>query len=85
MKNLFYFIAGVFFITLISATTVSVMTVKPDVPKSTIVKTFRTMYRMEDDIEEYINAMVKNGYVVKSVAMMNDGSRSNGIVVVEKY
>lgn len=85
MKNLFYFIAGVFFITLISTTTVSVMTVKPAVPKSTIVKTFRTMYRMEDDIEEYINTMVKDGYVVKSVAMMNDGSRSNGIVVVEKY
>ena len=85
MKNLFYFIAGVFFITIISATTVSVMTVKPAVPKSTIVKSFRTMYRMEDDIEEYINTMVKNDYVVKSVAMMNDGSRSNGIVVVEKY
>lgn len=85
MKNLFYFIAGVFFITLISVTTVSVMTVKPAVPKSTIVKSFRTMYRMEDDIEEYINTMVKDGYVVKSVAMMNDGSRSNGIVVVEKY
>lgn len=85
MKNLFYFIAGVFFITLISATTVSVMTVKPAVPKSIIVKSFRTMYGMEADIEEYINTMVKNGYVVKSVAMMNDGSRSNGIVVVEKY
>jgi len=85
MKNLFYFIAGVLFITLISATTVSIMAVKPVNPKSTIVKDFRAMYGLEQEMRTFILSKVKEGYVVKSVSMMDDETFSKGIVVLEKY
>lgn len=85
MKNLFYFIAGVFFVTLISAGTVSVMTVKPQTPKSTIVKPIRAMFGIEEDIANYVKAMVKQGYVVKSIAIIDDESWSKGVIVMEKY
>ena len=85
MKNLFYFIAGVLFITLISATTVSVMTVKPQTPKSTIVKPIRAMFGIENDIADYVKSMVKQGYVVKSIAIIDDESWSKGVIVMEKY
>ena len=85
MKNLFYFIAGVFFVTLISATTVSVMTVKPQTPKSTIVKPIRAMFGIEDDIATYVKQKIKEGYVVKSIAIIDDESWSKGVIVMEKY
>jgi hypothetical protein len=40
MKNLFYFLLGVMFVALISATTVSIMTVQPAKPKLTMVEYF---------------------------------------------
>ncbi len=61
MKNLFYFITGVLFITLISATTVSVMTVKPTTPKVTIVKDFRAMYGLEQEMRNFILSKIKEG------------------------
>ena len=85
MKNLFYFIAGVFFVTLISASTISVMTVKPQTPKLTIVKPIRAMFGIENDIADYVKSMVKQGYVVKSIAIIDDESWSKGVIVVEKY
>lgn len=85
MKNFFYFIAGVCFITLISATTVSIMTVKPMTPKVTIVEDFRTTYGLEKEMKHFIQSKVKEGFVVKSTAMMDDESTSKGIVVLEKY
>ena len=85
MKNIFYFIGGVFFITLISATTVSVMTVKPQVPKSTIVKPIRAMFGIENDIADFVKEKVKQGYVVKSIAIIDDESWSKGVIVMEKY
>lgn len=54
-------------------------------PKETVVKSFRSMFGMESEVKSYIDEMVKKGYVVKSVAMMDDESWSKGIVVMEKY
>ena len=44
MKNVFYFLLGIALIVLTSATTVSVMTVKPEIPKQTIVQVFEDEY-----------------------------------------
>ena len=85
MKNLFYFIAGVIFITLISATTVSVMTVKPQTPKLFIVQNFN----FEDNskpVSRFIQKKLKEGWILKQVSGSNDGQyRSCWIVVLEKY
>lgn len=85
MKNTFYIILGIALVILTSATTASIMTVKPATPKSTIVKSFRSMYGLEKDIEEFTKEKIKQGYIVKSVALMDDDSMSKGIVVLEKY
>ena len=82
MKNLFYFIAGVLFITLISATTVSIMTVKPALPKSTIV--FSDDYR-EDEFIGKIKTYIKQGYIVKSISGSGKQYTDTWIVVMEKY
>ena len=85
MKKAFYFILGVSLIVLTSATTVSVMTVKPLTPKSTIVKPIRAMFGIENDIADYVKSMVKKGYIVKSIAIIDDENWSKGVVVMEKY
>lgn len=85
MKQVFYFMLGVSMVVLTSAATVNIMTVKPSTPKTTIVKSFRTMYGLEQEMEEFTREKVKQGYIVKSVAMMDDESMSKGIVVLEKY
>lgn len=77
MKQLFYFIAGVMFVTLISATTVSIMTVRPANPKYTLAFKELTSNSCVESIKEY----VKQGYIVKSVT----GSNRCWIVVMEKY
>ena len=77
MKNLFYFIAGVLFITLISATTVSIMTVKPAIPKATIVVSGWNASELNNNMKPYLKA----GYIVKNLSA-GDGAR---VVVMEKY
>jgi len=85
MRKLFYFIAGVIFVTLISATTVSVMTVKPQKPKITLVQYFR-MQEDAENIKNYISKMIKSGWQLKEVEGANDGKyASTWIVVMEKY
>ena len=85
MKNLFYFIAGVIFITLISATTVSVMTVKPQTPKLFIVQNFNFEDNSEP-VSRFIQKKLKEGWILKQVSGSNDGKyRSCWIVVLEKY
>lgn len=87
MKNLVLsFIAGIFFCLLMGAGAMQTMTVsQPAQPKAVLTKSFRTMFGLEGDIKEFIDAKVKEGYIVKSVAMMDDDSWSKGIVVMEKY
>jgi hypothetical protein len=85
MKNLFYFIAGVFFVTLISATTVSIMTVKPQTPKLFIVKNFNFENNSES-VSEFIQEKLKQGWILKQVSGSNDSEdHSCWIVVLEKY
>jgi hypothetical protein len=77
MKNTIYFIAGILFTALISAGTISVMTVKPATPRHTIVVSGWTTYEINYNMKPYI----QKGYVVKNLAV-GDGFR---VVVMEKY
>jgi hypothetical protein len=61
------------------------MTVKPQTPKSTVVKPIRAKFGIENDITDYIKSMVKKGYVVKSIAIIDDELWSKGVIVMEKY
>jgi hypothetical protein len=59
--------------------------VKPVRPITVEVKAFRTIYGLETEMKNYIDSKVKQGYIVKSVSMMDDETMSKAIVVVEKY
>ena len=76
MKNLFYFILGISLITLISATTVSVMTIKPETPKSTVVF-YEHNYK---NIPKRVDPYLKKGYIIKAIYV-----ERYQIVVLEKY
>ena len=80
MKNLFYFIAGIIFITLISATTASVMTVEIKKPKFTVVDIVSN-----SEVEDYIKNYIKKGYVVKSCSITADRSGGSTLVIMERY
>lgn len=81
MKNLFYFVLGLCLIILTSATTVSVMTVKPAVPKSIIVFVGRG-----SDIANFIKVNTKKGYIVKHFSNLTATNGDTGdLVVMEKY
>jgi hypothetical protein len=79
------FLLGVLSIISIGAVTNTFTIVQPQRPKVTEVKSFRAMYYLEKDIKEYIDQKVKEGFIVKSVTMMDDETYSKGIVVMEKY
>jgi hypothetical protein len=86
MKNtITSFLLGILTIISIGAVTNSINIVQPKKPIHTEVKSFRAMYYLEKDIKEYIDQKVKEGYIVKSVAIMDDETYSKGIVVMEKY
>ena len=78
MKNLFYFVLGLCLIILTSATTVSVMTIKPETPKSTVVE----ITRYKEDTKKFTSLYIKKGYVIKSAN--GDGS-GNWLIIMEKY
>lgn len=63
----------------------SVITVKPAIPKVTITKAFRQFYNIQDDVEAFIRANVRQGYIVKAVAIAEDNGSQRAIVVMEKY
>jgi hypothetical protein len=85
MKQIFYFILGIALVVLTSATTVSVMTVRPAQPKQFMVKNFIH----ETDCEQvgiYIKQQMKKGWILKEVEGANDGQyASTWVVVMEKY
>ena len=86
MKNqIIPFLLGGLISISIAASTSNFMVVQPAKPTVTVVQSFRTIYGLEKDIKNYIDAMVKQGYIVKEVVMMDDESMSKGIVVMEKY
>lgn len=86
MKNyILSFILGVTFTILVAAGTQSITISQPAMPKQVFTKSFRAVYGLENDIKEFIDQKVKEGWIVKSVAMMDDETLSKGIVVLEKY
>lgn len=85
MKIITAFIFGLVMAILISATTIntSLITTKPNTPKSVLVKGFG--YNEEEEIQKYVSTCTKDGYVVKS---LNGGGGSGGswwFLVMEKY
>ena len=87
MKNTFIgIILGISIILNIAAiSTTDILTIKPAKPLDTQVKEFRAMFSMETDVSSYIRTMILKGYIVKSIAIMDDDSWSKGVVVMEKY
>ena len=83
--NLLSFVLGCALVLLVSANGSYYQIFQPKQPTVTEVKTFRTLAFMERDIKTYIDAKVKQGYIVKSVAIMDDSDWSKAIVVMEKY
>jgi len=85
MKNIFYILLGVALVILTSATTVSVMTIKPAQPKVFIVKSF-TYETNSGNVARYIKDQMKKGWILKEVEGANDGEfASTWVVVMEKY
>ncbi len=83
MKTITYFFGGILFMTLISATTVSLMTIKPARPQSTVIKTFRDSEIY--DVDDFVKGWVKRGFIVKSITLAERPSDIHCIVVLEKY
>ena len=81
MKKL---VLGIALVILTSATTVSVMTVKPATPKYFIVKEFNDA-DFGDVQAEYIEKMIKKGWILKSQSLGGKQYHIYGIVVMEKY
>ena len=79
MKSLFYFMLGLCLIILTSATTVSVMTIKPATPKVII-----TVETRSENVQFYVDKYHKLGYVVKD---FYPGAYYDydGLLVLEKY
>ena len=80
MKDTIYLILFIIGMSLTSATTATIMTVKPATPKSII--TF--CYENPKDVQININKYVKNGYIIKIIAANGDYHKKY-FVVMEKY
>ena len=80
MKNTIYLILFVIGMILTSATTATIMTVKPATPSSVI--TF--YYDNHKDTQIAINKYIKNGYIIKILAANGDYHKRY-FVVMEKY
>ena len=77
MRNTIYLILFVLGMILTSATTATIMTVKPALPKHVDSGWFSS----ERSVDKYIKAKVKQGYIVKTMTM----SQYSCYVVMEKY
>lgn len=85
MKKAFYFILGLSLVILTSATTSSVITVKPAPPKQFFVKNFSDVYDCEA-VGVFIREQIKKGWILKAVEASNKGQYSSTwVVVMEKY
>ena len=84
-NNILSFILGCTLIVFVSAQGNLTQVFAPKTPKAVVVKSFRAYVYIEREMKEYIDQKVKEGYIVKSVAMMDDQTWSKAIVVMEKY
>ena len=80
MKNVIYLILFVIGMILTSATTATIMTVKPAIPKSVITFSCENHRDMQINIDKY----VKNGYVIKTVVANGDDYKLY-FVIMEKF
>lgn len=84
MKNVTYFLLGIALVVLTSATTISIMTVKPATPKS-VVTIVGHVSKVSKKILEYS----RKGYIFKfgtqSQGNYNDYEDTRCLVVMEKY
>lgn len=80
MKNTIYLILFIIGMVLTSATTATIMTVKPAIPKYVITFSCENHRDMQININKYI----KNGYVIKTIAANGDYYKLY-FVVMEKY
>ncbi len=88
MKNTIYFILGICLVVLTSASTVSIMTVKPATPKYIMVKSFRPSLHLNADVKDignYIQENTQNGWILKSNSISVTNGYVYAIVVMEKY
>jgi hypothetical protein len=80
MKNTIYLILFIIGMILTSATTATIMTVKPATPKYVITFSCENHRDMQININKY----VKNGYVIKTIAANGDYYKLY-FIVMEKY
>lgn len=81
-QKLLYFALGLLSCVGISATTVSVMTVKPQHPKTVVVK----IGRGADETKSIILNGVRDGYILKSCSgTETTHTRSEWVIVMERY
>ena len=78
MKNTIYLILFVLGMILTSATTATIMTVRPDKPKSIVVDTMNRI-----DVQNFTYKYFKKGYIIKVVTAPNEIGMC--VVVMEKY
>ena len=78
MKNITYIFLFVIGMILTSATTVSVMTIRPDKPKSIVVDTMNRI-----DVQNFTYKYFKKGYIIKIVTAPNEMGMC--VIVMEKY
>lgn len=78
MKNVFYFMLGIALVILTSATTVSVMTIKPQKPKQVAVINTSSLY-----VRDITYSYIKKGFQIQIVTAPNPNG--NLVVVMEKY
>lgn len=86
-KNISIFLLGIFASICIGAgiSNSELLIVKPATPKSTVVKQFRSMFFLENEVSDFIRSKVKEGYILKSSMIWDDEDWSKGVVVMEKY
>ena len=91
MKNLIYFLIGVFLILLTSATTAGLMTVKPAKPRYTIIKHIeaddcRWGESVDDIINKYVKPKLRSGWQLKSITGgIGSNHDESWIIILEKY
>ena len=81
-QSIIYILLGFFIATTIAAGTMAVTTVKPAVPRKTIIKEFNTSEAAVD----YANTSAKNGWIIKTITILDNGvGRYTPIVILETY
>lgn len=80
MKDIIKYLCALILIVMVSATTVSVMTVKPATPKNVLVKDFSNLR----NAASYIKDGYSRGYILKEVRAVGP-SDGFWLVIMEKY